>query len=153
MRFSLVVRASDCQCRSRNSPGFDPNNLRHSGIWMAADEAVLKTVQREEKEKSPCLKLNTTSTGSQVPVHILYGWTQWTIRGSDRLSGRTSLLSARAPWIKATLWNRDQGVGCRLCTIYHTRAHIHTEASRSAGPVPRHCVRSAQCRHTFSDVI
>jgi len=23
MRSSLVVRASDCQCRSRNSPGFD----------------------------------------------------------------------------------------------------------------------------------
>jgi hypothetical protein len=23
-RSSLVVRASDCQCRSRNSPGFDP---------------------------------------------------------------------------------------------------------------------------------
>ncbi len=29
---SLVVRASDCQCRSRNSQGFDPSILRHSGI-------------------------------------------------------------------------------------------------------------------------
>ena len=27
-----VVRASDCQCQSRNSPGFDPSILRHSGI-------------------------------------------------------------------------------------------------------------------------
>ncbi len=44
MRFSRVVRASDCQCRSRNSPGFDPSILRHSGVWGAADEAVLNTV-------------------------------------------------------------------------------------------------------------
>jgi hypothetical protein len=27
MRFSRVVRASDCQCRSRNCPGFDPSIL------------------------------------------------------------------------------------------------------------------------------
>ncbi len=27
---SLVVRASDCQCQSRNSPGFDPSFFRHS---------------------------------------------------------------------------------------------------------------------------
>ncbi len=45
MRFSLVVRASNC--RSRNSPGFDPSILRHSGIWGAADEAVLNTLHRK----------------------------------------------------------------------------------------------------------
>jgi hypothetical protein len=43
---SLVVRASDCQCRSRNSPGFDPSILRHSEIWGAADEAMLNTVHK-----------------------------------------------------------------------------------------------------------
>jgi hypothetical protein len=32
MRSSLVVRASDCQGQSRNSPEFDPSILRHSGI-------------------------------------------------------------------------------------------------------------------------
>jgi hypothetical protein len=54
MRSSLVVRASDCQCRSRNSPGFDPGILRHSGIWGAADEAVLNTVHRSKKNaKNP----------------------------------------------------------------------------------------------------
>jgi hypothetical protein len=31
MRFSWVVRASGCQCLSRNSPGFDPSILRHNG--------------------------------------------------------------------------------------------------------------------------
>ncbi len=41
MRSSLVVRASDCQCTSCNGPGFDPSIRRHSGIWGAADEAVL----------------------------------------------------------------------------------------------------------------
>jgi hypothetical protein len=44
LRSRTVVRASDCQCRSRNSPGFDPSILRHSGICGAAYEAVLKTV-------------------------------------------------------------------------------------------------------------
>jgi hypothetical protein len=39
---SLVVRASDSQCRGRNCPRFDPSILLHSGgIWGAVDEAVL----------------------------------------------------------------------------------------------------------------
>ncbi len=52
MRSIWVVRASDCQCRSRNSPRFDPSILRHSEIWGAADEAVLNKVQYiKRKEK------------------------------------------------------------------------------------------------------
>ncbi len=41
MRFSRVVRASDSQCRSRNCPEFNSSILRHSEIWLAADDAVL----------------------------------------------------------------------------------------------------------------
>ncbi len=41
MRSSRVVRACGRQSRSRNSPGFDPSILRHSGISGAADEAML----------------------------------------------------------------------------------------------------------------
>ncbi len=52
MRSSLVVRASDCQCTGCNGPGFDPSIRRHSGIWGAADEAVLNRV-RKKKKKSP----------------------------------------------------------------------------------------------------
>ncbi len=52
MRSSLVVRASDCQCTCCNGPGFDPSIRRHSGIWGAADEAVLNIV-RTKKKKSP----------------------------------------------------------------------------------------------------
>jgi len=44
IRPSRVVRASDCQCRSHNSPGFNPSILRHSGIWGAADKAALNKV-------------------------------------------------------------------------------------------------------------
>ncbi len=47
MRFSLVVRASDCQCTSWNVPGFDPSIRLHSGTWGAADEAVLNIVQKK----------------------------------------------------------------------------------------------------------
>ncbi len=52
MRSSLVVRASDCQCTSCNGPGFDLSIRRHSGIWGAADEAVLNIV-RTKRKKSP----------------------------------------------------------------------------------------------------
>jgi hypothetical protein len=50
-----LVRVSDCQIRSRISPGFDPSILRHSGIWRAADEAVLNKVHLKQTKKSPCL--------------------------------------------------------------------------------------------------
>jgi hypothetical protein len=55
--------------------------------------------------------------------------------------------------LKPRYETRTKGWGVDYVPYICTRAHIHTEASRSAGPVPRHCVRSAQCRHTFSDVI
>ncbi len=53
MRSSLVVRASDCQCTSCNGPGFDPSIRRHSGIWGAADEAVLNIVRKKKKYPPP----------------------------------------------------------------------------------------------------
>ncbi len=48
-RSSRVVRPSDSQCHSRNCPTFDPSILRHSGIWGATDEAVLKIVHKKSK--------------------------------------------------------------------------------------------------------
>ncbi len=53
MRSSLVVRASDCQCTSCNGPGFDPSIRQHSGIWGAADEAVLNIVRKKILKKIP----------------------------------------------------------------------------------------------------
>ncbi len=47
-----LIRASDCQCQSRNSPGFVPTILQHSGIWGAADEVVHR---RKKPKISPCL--------------------------------------------------------------------------------------------------
>ncbi len=55
MRFSRVVRLSDSQCQSRNCHGFDPSILRHSGIWGAADEALLKKIPKKIKINFPCL--------------------------------------------------------------------------------------------------
>ncbi len=52
MRSSLVVRASDCQCTSCNGPEFDPSIRRHSGIWGAADEAVLNIVRKKKKKNT-----------------------------------------------------------------------------------------------------
>jgi hypothetical protein len=43
---------SDCQCQNT---GFDPSILRHSGIWGAADEAVLNKVHKKPK-KIPLFK-------------------------------------------------------------------------------------------------
>ncbi len=44
--FNLAVRASECQCTSCKGPGFEPSICRHSGIWGAADEAVLNIVRK-----------------------------------------------------------------------------------------------------------
>ncbi len=48
-----MVRASDSQCATRDCLGFDPSILRHSGVWGAADEAVLKKVQKNQKPTPP----------------------------------------------------------------------------------------------------
>ncbi len=53
MRSSLVVRACDCQCTSCNGPGFDTSIRRHSGIWGAADKAVLNIVRKKIKNPPP----------------------------------------------------------------------------------------------------
>ncbi len=51
IRSSRMVRASDCHCRSRNSSILASSE---SGIWGAADEAVLNTVQyRKKNPKNP----------------------------------------------------------------------------------------------------
>ena len=47
MHFEQAVRRNgkkgfNCICQSRNSPGFNPNALRHDEIRGAADEAVMK---------------------------------------------------------------------------------------------------------------
>jgi hypothetical protein len=54
MRSSRMVSVSDSQCRSRNCPGFDPSILQHSGIWGAADVAVL--IKYWKIKKSPLRK-------------------------------------------------------------------------------------------------
>jgi hypothetical protein len=56
MRSSQVVRAYGCQCQSRNSLGLDPRILRHSGIWGAADEAVLNKHIKRNTKKFPWKK-------------------------------------------------------------------------------------------------
>jgi hypothetical protein len=48
MRSSLLVRASDCQCTCCNGSGIDPSIRRHSGIWGAADEAVLNILWKKK---------------------------------------------------------------------------------------------------------
>ncbi len=51
MRSSLLVRTSDCHCNSCNGPGFVPSIRRHSGIWGAADEAVLNIILKKISQK------------------------------------------------------------------------------------------------------
>jgi hypothetical protein len=69
MKSSRVVRASGCQCLSCVSPGFDPNILRHSGIWGAAAEAVLNNVHRKRKKKR-IGPLASLASPSRIPSHI-----------------------------------------------------------------------------------
>jgi hypothetical protein len=71
MRSSLVVTASDCQCTGCNGPGFDPSIRRHSGIWGAADEAVLNIV-RTKKKKSPKKILKKKKKKKDIGVEEQY---------------------------------------------------------------------------------
>ncbi len=68
MRSSQVVRASDSQWRSRNCPGFDPSILWHSGIWCAADEAVLNIVHKEKNSQISPFKNKKIIENSVLPV-------------------------------------------------------------------------------------
>ncbi len=80
MRLSRVVRASGFQCQSRTSSGFDPSILRHSGIWGAADEAVLNNV-RPLKEKA-----------KNIPFHY-YTYNEWVLAARTRpCAARTRLI-------------------------------------------------------------
>ncbi len=61
---SIQIFFSGGQCQCRNSSDFDPNILRHSGIWGTTDEAVLNILHKKKKfQKSP-LKLNFSGTKS-----------------------------------------------------------------------------------------
>ncbi len=78
MRSSLVVRASDCQCTSCNGPGFNPSIRRHSGIWVAADEAVPNIVWRKILPKNIYKKI------SIAPLPFSWGWmNNWTNEWMD----------------------------------------------------------------------
>ncbi len=50
--YSRVVRASDCQCQSRHSPGFAISILRHSGNLRAADYRMLNNVHTKRPVKN-----------------------------------------------------------------------------------------------------
>ncbi len=52
MRSTRLVRASGCQCQIATVLSLDPSILRHSVIWGAADEAVLK---RKNPKKKLCV--------------------------------------------------------------------------------------------------
>ncbi len=52
----LCFADSQCRSRTRNCPWFDPSILRHSGIWGAADDAVLNIVHKKEKSKKSPFK-------------------------------------------------------------------------------------------------
>jgi hypothetical protein len=71
MRSSRMVRASGCQCQSRNSPGFDPASSGTVECEGAADEAVLNNVH---KNKNPKVSLVDSyyylNRRSCVPVYI-----------------------------------------------------------------------------------
>ncbi len=77
MRSSLVVRASDCQFTSCNGPGFDPSIRRHSGIWGAANEAVLNIVRTKRKNPpknifKKSIYINIYICSSLAPPGILF---------------------------------------------------------------------------------
>ncbi len=86
MRSSLVVRASDCQCTSCNGPGFAPSIRRHSGIWGAADEAVLNIVRKNKKSPQKIRKK------SLKILALYYRKSDWCISRKETARPRSQFL-------------------------------------------------------------
>ncbi len=102
MRSSRVVRAFDC----RNSPWFDPSIFRHSGIWGAADEAVLNTVHRKNPKNPPVRVSDAESRHgcTRVPGHAPLAW-----RSSWRMVEFIYYITAAGNSISAQLGSSCQG--------------------------------------------
>ncbi len=125
MRSSRVVRATGCQCQSRNSLGFDHSIIRQSEIGGAADDAMLKKVPKETKiqnPKNPIItfrlgllsldsavlykttysKLCTDNIVVSVPDPYVFGpkchWRFW--HGSASASGSASAAGSVSPRIR-----------------------------------------------------
>jgi hypothetical protein len=74
-RSCRLVGASDSQCRNRNCPGFrfDPSILWHSGIWGAADEAVLSIIHKKKKIlKIPFYRQAKIERKASIPPVLWY---------------------------------------------------------------------------------
>ncbi len=103
-RSSQVVRASGCQCTSRNSAEFDPSILKHNGML---ESEIKKKIQKNPPFKF--LKLQRTET-CLIVLTLRYTWkvqstkqevcraifshqkARYTIRFGKYLSGRYSYI-------------------------------------------------------------
>ncbi len=59
-----VIRASDCLCRSCNSPWFNHSILKHCGIWGPVEEAV--ETQKYSKNKLKIIPHNCKITDNII---------------------------------------------------------------------------------------
>jgi hypothetical protein len=95
LRFSRVVRAFDCQCRSHNCLRFDPSILRHSGIWGSADKTVLNNVRKKTQQKT--INIWTGNRSRR-------GW----LAGGDAtpFTGFWLSKALKAAFLQNNIWNR-----------------------------------------------
>jgi hypothetical protein len=101
MRSSWEFRASDCQCRSCNSPGFYPSILRHSGIWGAEDEAVLNTVHRKKIKTIPPVNSSVLFRFASIFSHFIY-WGVGDVR--KQVEGNSTQEGSKIPtWLTVSL--------------------------------------------------
>jgi hypothetical protein len=142
MRSSLVVRASDCHCTSCNGPGFDPSIRRHSGIWGAADEAVLNILRKKIKKspkKSPLWKRYSFLFSGRVGLAM-----SWFSRPSLLLFlyGVPSLGLALAILSLYSRLASRQGCGSLLTCLL-----VKSSPMVQVGPLREHLLRIATCSH------
>jgi hypothetical protein len=105
MRSSLGVRASDWKCRSRNSPGFDPSILQHSGIWGAADEAVLNTVHRKKSQKIPLSILQRKFAAQLLSVFCHLSLEVWCFRSVLGTIRNRNFIASDHTFLNFFLWS------------------------------------------------
>ncbi len=127
MRFSLVVRASDCQCTSCNGPGFDPSIRRHSGIWGAADEAVLNIV-RKNKKISPKKYLKKISSYRKITKMFIIKNNQKHFRNKYFNSGKNwKIWMNQEKKLLGRIWVSISNKKCatQIFSCFPIRSHSH----------------------------
>ncbi len=99
MKSSRMVRASDCQCKTSNSPGLDPSILRQSDIW-GRRQMKQCWIKYKNTTKIPLLKTTLLNRGNCRLGFSFWDKTSPTFCSNKRKHKKPLNLKDLSPWIQ-----------------------------------------------------